>query len=195
MDSITTDSFKMTAYSKEIQEAQAKFKVPPKKTYLIGFSSGAAMALNIALCAENLIGGIAMQAGTAFGRAENSSQALKFMKSPRDPNFKNIKGNCDPVAYQGDVLIVHGELDPYVHPDHSTIIMEDFGAKATVTKTCTEALEHRHLTIWEKGKQKLQQIVVPKLAHEWGGGNPKYKFTKKDAPSTTEAMVSFLKSL
>lgn len=188
-------SLQMKSYLSEIQAAQKKYHITPEKTYLIGFSSGAGMALNISICHENLIGGIAIHAGPAFGRA-TGYEALKFMSSPRAPQFNDIISSCDPKKYHGHALVVHGELDDMVHPDHSNLIFEDFGASMVNVDDCEASLTEVRTTWWQKGAQKLQQIFVPHLGHAWGGGDPKYsKYVKKDAPSTTEAMIQFLKSL
>ena len=194
-DSFKPNSYLLRSYLNEIRAAQARYKMPAEKTYLIGFSSGASMALNIALCSQNSIGGLALQAGTAFARAETGSQGLDFMKSPLDPRFEKILSPCDPKEYKGHALVVHGQDDSVVHPEHSNIIMQDFGAHPIALKACDRWLGEANLIIWKKGSQNLQQLMVPQLGHEWGGGDPAYKYTKANAPSTTEAMIRFLKSL
>lgn len=195
-DSLTPDSSMMKSYFNEIKAVQNKYQIAADKTYLIGFSSGAGMALNMAVCSENLIGGVAIQAGVGFGRATNGLDGLEFMKHPMAARFQKIHGPCRPENYKGHLMIVHGENDAVVHPDHASLIMKDIGAKPIKSKSCAAWLADAHLTEWEKyPSQKLYQVMVPKLGHEWGGGNPAYKYTKKDAPSTTNAIISFLSKL
>lgn len=199
-EGFTRDSSMMKSYFQEIQEAQKKFKVTPEQTYLVGFSSGAGMALNIAMCSENLVGAVALHAGTAFARVSGGSDGLHFMKNPKNPRYNKILSSCDPTQYKGHVLTIHGHDDDVVHRDHSEIIMQDLGAvkshqRTHIKNSCEEWLNNTHLVTWEKGKQKFLQILVSKLGHEWGGGNPKYKYTKKEAPSTTDAIVNFFKNL
>lgn len=205
--SFTPDSSWMKAFTQEIQTAQNQFNIPAAQTYLVGFSSGAGMALNIAMCTENLIGGIALHAGPAFARVKTSlasvdmgMSAVDFIKDPDQARFKKILSSCDPTKYDGHLLSIQGAADKFVHLRHSEMIMQDLGAvkahqSTHIKNSCEPWLIDTHLTIWQKGRQKLHQLLVPKLGHAWGGGDPKYEYTDPKAPSTTEAIIQFLKNL
>ena len=191
-ESFNPDSRMMKSYFHEIHETQKKLGIAPEQTYLVGFSSGAGMALNIAMCSQNLIGGIAIHAGVGFAHVRTGTDGLDFMRNPYDSRFKKNLSPCDPKNYRGHMLVTHGEADTVVNPQHATLIMEDLGA---TKKKCDNVLTDPDGTFWQKGTQKLQQILYPKLGHEWGGGNPAYKYTKKDAPSITDAIIRFFNSL
>lgn len=205
--SFTPDSIWMKSFAQEIKATQSQFNIPAEQTYLIGFSSGAGMALNIAMCTDNLVGAVALHAGPAFARVKTSimsldmgRSALEFMKDPGQERFKKILSPCDPTKYQGHFLSIQGEQDKIVNPKHSEIIMEDLGAikehqRTHIKNSCYAWLTDTHLTLWHKGKQKLHQLLVPNLGHAWGGGDPKYDYTDPKAPSTTEAIIQFFKNL
>ena len=199
-DSFKPSSSMMKSYLQEIKDAQKKFNIPPEKTYLAGFSSGAGMALNIAMCSDNLVGAVALHAGPAFARVETVTAGLQFMTEPKHPRFKKILSPCDPTQYKGHLLSIHGHEDNLVNPGHSEMIFQDLGATKSHQRThiktsCDQWLADTHLINWEKGDQKLLQMIVPRLGHAWGGGDPNFKFTDKDAPSTTDAFIQFFKNL
>lgn len=154
-----------------------------EKIFAVGMSSGGAMAHNLLACYPDYFKGIAVHSGLAFKIAENATEANEVLtrteqKSPE--MLGKLAAECSeslggPQKLK-KLLVIHGVQDPRVNPVHASLMIK-----------ATDAM----MKYLKQPKLESKLVMVPHLAHAWGGGVPLSPNFDEKAPSSTDEILIF----
>lgn len=121
------DSGELKFVLSEVRSFQKKMGFDHRKTelYVVGMSSGAAIANALLACHPEIFTGGAIHSGPAFGIAQDLQSGEKLLKEGPKA-LPRSKESCDPTKFKGRLLVIHGENDPVVHLTHGQRIMDDY---------------------------------------------------------------------
>lgn len=158
----------------------------PARTYVAGFSAGAAMAAVLASTHPDLVAAVGIHSGLAAGAAHDVASAFTAMRSP---------GPAHRLARPVPAITFHGDADPTVSIANSRRLAEQFGLdtapeteRGSVTGGRSFTIErHRH----HDSSVLLEQWVVHGMAHAWSGGVAGGSYTDPSGPDAAAEMVRF----
>lgn len=164
-----------------IEAIKSNYTIDAEQIFAVGMSSGGAMAHNFLACFPDYFKGVAVHSGLAYKIAENATDANEVLTrtEQRSPEMLGkLAAECSDT--QADfklekLLVIHGLKDPRVNPIHAKLIINS-------TNVMMKKLN-------KKINSKL--ILVPELAHAWGGGLPLSPNFDEKAPSSTDEILQF----
>ncbi len=155
--------------------------------HIAGFSSGAGMAISLALNYSKVFNSALIHSGPAFGLAKTSSQAKILIETgtldvdklePITQSNKNLK----------TVVLVQGKNDIRLHPNNQTILAEQVSFFLGVNAKLDYRKRQQEFT---NGKNNLIVFRLP-IAHQWAGGNPDSNYS---APSEIDILNYYYSSI
>jgi len=184
-------------------------RVDDHRVYVLGFSSGAAMAVILGNVYPDVVTAIGIHSGVGFAGAGGTACALKLLTDA--PDRSEARGE---LAYLHQVhhrivptLILHGREDDVVDPRHASGLVRElaqrndliddgngdndsYDARADATATnpgpCrAESSCYPHeLERFEdrRGAPLLQKVMVEDLGHAWSGGREGHRYTDRQGP-------------
>lgn len=122
-----------------VAAVRASYAVDPGRVYVAGLSAGAVTAADLLACYPDVFSAGGIHSGLSYALATNAVDALDVMKN--GPAGRVRAGLCDPAAFRGRVMIVHGSDDAVIRPDNADRTAADFSG-ATVKKLVVPGLGH-----------------------------------------------------
>lgn len=115
--------------------------VDRSRVLVAGMSSGGSAAATMLACYPELFAGGLVHSGVSYGLATDAAGALDVMKN--GPGDRRSSGLCDPAAFRGSLLVVHGAEDKVVAPSNADRTAADFSGA------------------------RVRKVLVPGLGHAW----------------------------
>jgi poly(hydroxyalkanoate) depolymerase family esterase len=194
----------------QVQDAQARYALDPKRCYVVGFSSGAAMAAVLCTTHPTLFAGCAMHSGLMAQAATSLSEAVSFMRRGVTPeaferSVQRTVAALPPLSHHVPTLVIHGSQDAIVNPVNAQQLSEQRRLIDThLSADGTEPLfssEH-----WVEGAGRayrtqqmtsgatllLRTILIEGLGHAWSGGDPRHEYFDPTGPDATRLILEFL---
>jgi poly(hydroxyalkanoate) depolymerase family esterase len=192
-----------------IRMARRHVKIDTSRVYLVGMSSGAALAGLIAFYHPDLIAGVAMHSGLPPLSNPSAATAMLAMRN-------GARIDCDVLAESywevqtelpPPLLIIHGDADTRVHESNATATLKLWqtmferapnGESATITrdeKTIDASADTRGITqidLMRQGRIAVRSMRVHGLAHAWSGGDAALDFNDAKGPDATSHIWKFL---
>lgn len=169
-----------------IEAIKSGYAIDSNSLYVIGMSAGGAMAHNFLACYPDYFKGIAVHSGLAFKVAEDPTEANDVLTSTnlKSPTvLGKLAAECSEIPVKNHklkrLIVIHGQKDPRVNPVHANLIMK-----------ATEVMM-KNLSFGIPSKLISKLVMVPDLAHAWGGGVPLSPNFDEKAPSSTDAILNF----
>lgn len=183
----------LEAVMREVQEMQQDYELQSSSTYIVGISSGGALAASLLACHPDQFAGAAVHSGVSYGLAMNQEEALLVQKNgPAHVSRRNSP--CNPRSAQKPLFVIHGKSDPIVHYRHGAKIMEDFvGVLPIVSRV---KVDGERLEIWDYQdgtRLRGRLVLVDGLGHAWSGSNKSLRHRTAQSPNSAMSWLpSFL---
>ncbi len=183
--------------------------------YLVGFSSGAAQALNLLACHPESFQGAALHSGIAYRVAQDVFEADQVIQTgPRESNEELAQklASCSDEAQSWahmKILLFHGSVDSRVVPanqvsiknqflsfydylddkefNNSHIYDSNFEVKTPIGKYPYQQETHEFYN-----NSILHSYLIQGLAHDWSGGNERLGRNDPLGPNATEMIFDIL---
>lgn len=180
-------------------------------TYVMGFSSGGAQAVNLFACFPEEFEGLAVHSGIAYGAAQDVFQATTVIeKGPLVGNQTLVKriNNCSSGFDWADkrVLLFQGKADTRVVPGNFNALksqilglfdLQDDGKvnnsnlvsidETKVSKPLKYDYDYGYYEFAEGNS--LETYLVDDMAHDWGGGSVRVNRNDPKGPETTQIII------
>ncbi len=210
----TKDGIELLLIMEIVDLVMSQYRIDFKEVYAIGFSAGAAMALNLAIAYSDVFNGVASAAGVPYGVADNGYEAYMAMSGVLPPvgitveeaNIAVSKNVSEPFK----VLVFQGTEDSIVSVENAYFMIEQmielndlldnqiddnsFHSDHYVEKTLfTENLVEYHKIIYFNDNQEpmIGSYMIEGMDHAWPGGNPGGIFVDASAPNMSEIIYDF----
>lgn len=201
---------------RDLIEREERCTIDPARVFVAGLSSGAAMAMILAVCYPDLIAAVAVHSGLAYASATDPGSAYREM-AREQPNG-DARGHAAHSAmgkYARPIpsLIIHGSADRTVTPANAVqVLRQSMHANHLVAPdTCNHDISRpttsrrNHVQgqrpytgsrwIDSRGALMHQLIQIDGLGHAWSGGTPGGSYTDPRGPSATEAIWDFFSAV
>lgn len=185
----------LSVQKEALQWALNHYSVNADRVYLMGFSSGASIALNMFYCHPESFAGVAVHSGVAFKAAEDLYEADTAITSgsPKsDAKLAQAAYECQKPAaaklQHKKLVVFHGSEDQRVIPKNASQLVQQFlgfwdlvddssqNQSANIhTRTFTRGPAEfpTHITRHRIGTHATADYVqISNLAHRWSGGSP-----------------------
>jgi poly(hydroxyalkanoate) depolymerase family esterase len=192
-----------------IRMARRHVKIDTSRVYVVGMSSGAAIAGLIAFYHPDIIAGVAMHSGLPPLSNPSAATAVLAMR-----NGARIDVDALAESYwevQTDLppplMIVHGDADARVHQSNATAMLKLWervlerapnGEAATVSRdeknidATGESRAIEQIDLLRQGRIVARSMRVRGLSHAWSGGDPALDFNDAKGPNATAHIWKFL---
>jgi poly(hydroxyalkanoate) depolymerase family esterase len=192
-----------------IRMARRHVKIDVSRVYLVGMSSGAALAGLIAFYHPDLIAGVAMHSGLPPLSNPSAATAMLAMRNGARIDADALAESYWEVQTElpPPLLIVHGDADTRVHESNATTTLKLWqtlferapnGESSTITreeKTIEASSESRgvsQIDLMRQGRIVTRSMRVHGLAHAWSGGDAALDFNDAKGPDATSQIWKFL---
>lgn len=188
-------------------------RIDLNRVFVVGISSGAAMANALISCFPERFAGGAFVAGLPFGVAQNQAEAFRLMagRLQFDPQESGRKAFACGQNQQKTVpvLIIHGAKDETVVPANADATEVQYLKLADLTDDGQENNSHSWLkkeeciggmkafcmtSHWSADQLLIKKIIIPDVGHAWSGTRGLLPFTDTHGPSATQQMWLFFSS-
>jgi poly(hydroxyalkanoate) depolymerase family esterase len=196
----------------QTSEVIDKFDIDPRRVYVAGLSSGAALAATLALRRPELFAAAALHSGVPAGAASDAHDAQRVMaEGPLD-------GRTDALALEAraaagarariPVMVIQGLTDRAVAPVNSTWLARQFmlfngfapeslppgiALPPTATRTVQPIASGYFESDYHAGRRLAVRLVtIPGLGHAWSGGDPAYPYCDDAHVDATSLVCDFL---
>jgi poly(hydroxyalkanoate) depolymerase family esterase len=196
----------------ELIETSSPYTIDPRRVFVAGLSSGAAMACILGACYPDLFAAVAVHSGLAYGSANNLASAYEAMA--RGSGKGNALGRAAHAAmgqYARPVptIVIYGKADRTVAPVNAIEVLRQSTtannlaapeicdhdvARPTTSRRADVQGGHGYTSsqwIDRRGAVLHELIEIDGLAHAWSGGVAGGSYTDPRGPSATEAIATF----
>jgi poly(hydroxyalkanoate) depolymerase family esterase len=171
-----------------VRAVAAETGTDPDRTFVAGFSAGAAMAAVMGATHPDLVAGIGVHSGLPHGAARDVGSAFAAMRGGPSPV----------VANPCPTIVVHGDADRTVAASCAAGVvaaaLQD-GPRCTRQETAAPAADGRGWTQerWTgpDGRLRVESWTVHGSGHAWSGGRAGGSYTDPAGPDASRAMVEF----
>jgi poly(hydroxyalkanoate) depolymerase family esterase len=192
-----------------IAAARKQLKIDSSRVYLVGLSSGAALASLIAFHHPDLVAGVAMHSGLPPMSNPSPATAVLAMR-----NGARIDVDALVESYwetQADLppplIIIHGDADARVHESNATVTLKLWealwkaapnGDGANIKRdekdfeSTDTARAYKQTDVLRDGRIVARSLRVSGLAHAWSGGDATLDYNDAKGPDATQAIWKFL---
>jgi poly(hydroxyalkanoate) depolymerase family esterase len=195
----------------QTDEVISKFDVDPRRVYLAGLSSGAALAATLALRRPDLFAAAAFHSGVPAGAAYDAHDAGRVMaEGPLDARTDALALEARAAAgarARMPALVIQGMADTSVAPVNASFVVRQFllfnglapealppGLALPPTHTrAVHPLTTGYLSNeYYAGRRLAARLVtVPGLGHAWSGGDPAYPYCDNAHVDATSLVCDF----
>ncbi|MES2536138.1 MAG: PHB depolymerase family esterase [Pseudomonadota bacterium] len=197
------------------RELIADYHADPRRIYIAGLSSGAAMAVILGATYPDLYAAIGVHSGLPYRGAHDLDSALAAMRNGarrsgarHGETLDERRKNCpDPITVHPrsvPAIIFHGDQDTVVHPDNGDQVMAQRGSSPALAplKDLDDLMVEQGQVLdghaftrtvrYDNGGQALaEQWMVHGAAHAWSGGSSNGSYTDPKGPDATTEMLRF----
>ena len=120
-----------------IEKIKRDHEIDSKRIYVVGFSAGAGLSLNLLYCFPEVFAGAAVHSGPVYGVATNGVAARKIMADASGLPESELRKRALACANQSTrvfknkkLLIFQGDADSVVNSKNATEIQKQFPGKA-----------------------------------------------------------------
>ena len=198
----------------QVRAARRKYRIHPRRVYVAGLSSGAALATVLGVRKPAAIAGVIAHSGIACGAASSPLAALGVLKKGADADViaiaRDARANSEPDALPVPLLVIQGADDDVVDPINAVQIVRQYlalnGHPAAEAgdrdelplpdRTSVVPTDSRVVTTSEwsvGGRLVARHVLVDGLGHAWSGGDEHYKYTDPRAPDATALLGAFVR--
>ncbi len=197
----------------QMRAARRKYRIHPRRVYVAGLSSGAALASVLGVRKPATIAGVIAHSGIACGAASSPMAALDVLKKGADTDVVAIArdahgGNAN--APRVPLLVIQGAADDVVAPVNAAELVRQYlalnGHPAADTgnrddiplpdrREVTSA-DARNVTTseWTVARRLVVRLVlVEGLAHAWSGGDGNLPYSDPRPPDATALLGAFVR--
>lgn len=188
----------------------ARWTIDPRRVFVAGMSAGGAMAAVLAATHPDIVAGLAVHSGLAFGAATGSARAFSTMaRGAGDPArlgeqaVRAMGRHARPVP----TLAIHGSADRLVAPVNGDQVTAQWLAVNRLlsggdhdpgrpTARVTGGVRDGHAferSRWQDADGQIvgERLCVEGLGHAWSGGAAGHSHTDPRGPSASEAIWAF----
>ena len=198
----------------QVRAARRKYRIHPRRVYVAGLSSGAALATTLGLRKPSAIAGVIAHSGIACGAASSPMAALGVLKTGADTDVVQIARDArtgnDPAALPVPLLVVQGNADDVVAPLNAVQVVRQYlalnGHPAADAgdgnelppsdQRAAEFADSRTVTTSEwmvAGRLVARHVSIDGLGHAWSGGDDRYRYTDSHGPDATALLGAFVR--
>jgi poly(hydroxyalkanoate) depolymerase family esterase len=171
-----------------VRAVAAETGTDPDRTFVAGFSAGAAMSAVMGATHPDLVAGIGVHSGLPHGAARDVGSAFAAMRGGPSPVVANPR----------PTIVVHGDADRTVAASCAAGVvaaaLQD-GPRCTRQETAAPAADGRGWTQerWTgpDGRLRVESWTVHGSGHAWSGGRAGGSYTDPTGPDASRAMVEF----
>lgn len=185
------------------REIQAGYAVDGARTFIVGISAGAALALHTVVAYPELYHAAALHSGVPYAAARSVADALLVMSEGAADPLKSIEAVRTAhriVAEIPPIIVFHGATDAVVAPRNAEQLVAQWttltGVVAADVRRGTENGYHVVHTVHRNasGRGMLELWLVEELGHAWSGGSTAGTFTDPAGPDATSEIIRFFLS-
>lgn len=204
-------SSELSRLNQAIKWTQGRYSVDKQKTFVIGFSSGAAMATNLFYSYPEIFAGVAAHSGAAFKSATDVFTAEKTLVNGSDKTdqelalaaFQSLSGKK--LAFK-KMLIFQGAQDQRVVAVNARQIARQFmgywdyiddgqwNQSQKISNRIMFAGDLAFPTVisrYEIGHRAiLESVLIQNMEHQWSGGSGKSPYGEPQSPKATEYILN-----
>jgi poly(hydroxyalkanoate) depolymerase family esterase len=198
----------------QMRAARRRYRIHPRRVYVAGLSSGAALATVLGVRKPAMIAGVIAHSGIACGAASSPLAALDVLKKGADTNFVQIardaRADSDPRSLPVPLLVVQGGGDDVVRPVNAAQLVRqylalnghpaaddgDLGELPPADHRDVASADARSVTTSEwrvGGRLVARHILVDGLGHAWSGGDDRYGYGDPRPPDATALLGAFVR--
>lgn len=166
-------SGELTLIFKQITKLRQDLELSQAKVFLSGISSGAATVAGLLACYPEAFAAAHLHSGPSYGLAQDAKTAEAVLRQG-PPLLRPANLPCEPKAYSGGVLVVHGSADTTVNVKHMEQMVADFAslAKPSSPKVLfANGLSFTQTDFFVLDQLRARTILVSGLGHAWSGFN------------------------
>jgi poly(hydroxyalkanoate) depolymerase family esterase len=197
----------------QIEKAQSFYNIPSDKTFLVGLSSGAAYAINLASCFPEKFNGIALHSGLSYLAATDVLYANQALIN--GPQFKSSFTAEQAFLCGGKnhhlmkTLLIHGKEDKRVYPINFESMKEHFlylydliddgKLNQTFPALSTQfpiKSPNKYTYSEENFMTKFHEVIlkslfIEQLEHKWSGGAKNEPYADVNGPDATKLILDY----
>jgi poly(hydroxyalkanoate) depolymerase family esterase len=198
----------------QVRAARRKYRIHPRRVYVAGLSSGAALAAVLGVRKPAAIAGVIAHCGIACGAASAPLAALGVLKHGADTDVVEIarhaRANSNPDSLPVPLLVIQGGADDVVDPVNAVQLVRQYltlnGHPAADTgdrnalplpdRSVVAPVDSRTVTTSEwsvAGRLVARHVLIDELAHAWSGGDDAYPYNDPHAPDATALLGAFVR--
>ncbi len=203
-----------------IDSVAGALKADRARIFIVGFSAGGAMAVNMLSCHPDLFAAAGVFAGAPFAAAATPEESRKTMRSgtsvaPRDSAAKAFACAGGRTGKPLPIFVAHGDADGVIDKTNARQILKHFEAlndlhddgKANgsfaystmgtkTSKARRGARAHSLEALLGPERSAAARLLrVKKLGHAWSGGDPSVPHSDGKGPAASDLMWDFFSSL
>lgn len=192
---------------RDLIEDDPRFTIDPERVFVAGLSSGAAMAVILAVCYPELFAAVAVHSGLPYRSATDVSSAFRVMShGPANPE-DSVHASNGPCSRLVRIIVIHGTADRTVAPINAkAVLRQSMTAHHIAAPSTSKHDVERPTRSWRSranggysytrsqwadrtGTVMHELVEVDDLGHAWSGGAPGGSYTDPRGPSAS-AMIS-----
>ncbi len=196
-----------------IDVTETEFALDANRFYAAGFSSGAAMAVNLGVAYPDVFAAIGVASGLEFQAATNSWQAFVAMSSGGpEPNGQGTTAYQVMGVYARPLptLVVHGTADYIVNPINGEQVVAQWAQTNDWALNGVDDDEIDAIPEWvetgvapggrtythavytdDQGQVYLEKYDVDGMSHAWSGGLAGGSYTDPQGPDASALLAAF----
>ncbi|WP_372654926.1 PHB depolymerase family esterase [Halobacteriovorax sp.] len=194
---------------KSIQDAQKKYRLNKDKYFVLGMSSGAAMANILMNCYPKMFKAVASHSGVPYSATSNPLLATHVLENGMltTPQLTALKGLACGLYAQTSVpaLIIQGAKDEVVAPINAEDLAQQYKIYNSYSyedlKVSTRSVErtdgHNYqVNSWRDRSDKVivEEVMIENLKHKWSGGDDSLDYNQSKGPNATKMIINFFKA-
>lgn len=193
-----------------LDHARKKYGLKTQDIFVLGMSSGGALANNLMNCYPNKFKAVASHSGVPYAATTNPLLAKYVLENGmlNTPYLTALKGYIcgGQVRMKTPALIIQGREDEVVSIKNAKDITKQYllynefaGFDSYTSPQTIEELEYGYNTTiktWKDLDQRVlvKEVVIDKLKHEWSGGDGELEYNQPKGPDATKLIFEFFKS-
>lgn len=185
------------------QQIQREYVIDNTRTFIMGVSAGAALAVHTVVAYPGLYGAGALHSGVPYGVAGSVAEALQVMAAGAtdlQAATAALRAALHGESLTVPLIIFHGARDSVVSMRNSEQLAAQW-AELTGAAVVGEAAtgiaggyHYRTATFSNAGRTMVELWLVDELGHAWSGGSTDGTFADAAGPDATAEIVRFFRT-